>query len=133
MKIADSQFSASELITAPLKELIKNWFVLSPQMFDLPRCTHLERRRTSKQLAVDIRGQLTSQLQCAVDLNSEPGASLWLLALPIQEQGFHLNKQEFWDALHMEFTEYSESLCLRGFFYQEFILLLLPSTMQWFA
>ena len=47
----------------------------------------------------------TSQLQRAVDLNSEPGASSWLLtlALPIQEQGFHLNKQEFWDALHLRY------------------------------
>jgi len=33
-------------------------------------------------------------------LNSEPGASSWLTALPLGEQGFHLMKQEFWDALH---------------------------------
>ena len=46
---------------------------------------------------------LSSQLQRAVDLNSEPGASSWLLALPLQEQGFHLNKQEFWDAVHLRY------------------------------
>ena len=50
-----------------------------------------------------VKGHLSSQLQRAVDLNSEPGASSWLLALPLQEQGFHLNKQEFWDAVHLRY------------------------------
>ena len=36
-------------------------------------------------------------------MSSEPGASLWLLALPLQDQGFHLTKQEFWDALHLHY------------------------------
>ena len=35
----------------------------------------------------------TAQLQRAIDLNSEPGASSWLLALPLQYQGYHLTKQ----------------------------------------
>ena len=30
-------------------------------------------------------------------------SSLWLIALPIQEQGFHLNKQEFQDALRLRY------------------------------
>jgi len=36
-----------------------------------------------------------------MDLNSEQGTSLWLTALPLAELGFHLSKQEFWDALHL--------------------------------
>ena len=35
--------------------------------------------------------------------SSEPGASSWLLALPLQEQDFHLNKQDFWDAVHLRY------------------------------
>ena len=27
----------------------------------------------------------------------------WLTVLPLQDQGFHLNKQEFWDALHLRY------------------------------
>ena len=38
-----------------------------------------------------------------MDLNSEPGASSWLLVLPLQEQGFHLTKQEFRDGLHLRY------------------------------
>ena len=105
MKISDSQFKASQLITASLKELIikQSIYAKPPDVRSIKAQVHLDRRRTSKQLAVDIRGHLTSQLQRAVDLNSEPGASSWLLALPIQEQGFHLNKEEFWDALHLHY------------------------------
>jgi len=33
----------------------------------------------------------------------KPGASSWLTALPLAEQGFHLIKQEFWDALHLQY------------------------------
>ena len=36
-----------------------------------------------------------------MDLNSETGSSAWLTVLPLQDQGFHLNKQEFWDALRL--------------------------------
>ena len=46
---------------------------------------------------------LSSQLQRAIDLNSEPGASSWLLASPLQDLGYHLTKQEFWDALHLRY------------------------------
>ena len=38
-----------------------------------------------------------------MNLNSEPGSSSWLTALPLHDQGFHLNKQEFWDALHLRY------------------------------
>ena len=40
-------------------------------------------------------------LQSAVDLNSKLGSSSWLLALPSQDQSFHLYKQEFWGTLHL--------------------------------
>ena len=52
---------------------------------------------------MNVRGRLSSQLQRAVDLNGESGTSSWLLALPLQEQGFHLNEQEFWDAVHLRY------------------------------
>ena len=57
----------------------------------------------TKEHALEIRNSLSTQLQRTDDLNSEPGASSWLLALPLQDQGFHLTKQEFWDALHLRY------------------------------
>ena len=64
---------------------------------------HQGRRQASKERAEEVRNMLSPQLQRTVDLNSDPGAALWLLALPLQEQGFYLTKQEFWDALHLHY------------------------------
>ena len=58
---------------------------------------------TSKENDEEVRNTLSPELQRTVDLNCKPGASLWLLALPLQEQGFHLTKPEFWDALHLRY------------------------------
>ena len=64
---------------------------------------HTDRRLAYKEAAKDIRGHLASPLQRAMALNSETGSSAWLTVLPLQDQGFHLNKQEFWDALHLRY------------------------------
>jgi len=64
---------------------------------------HQHQRKVSKERALEIRDSLSLQLQRASDLNSEPGASSWLLALPLLDQDFHLTKQEFWDALHLRY------------------------------
>ena len=42
-------------------------------------------------------------LQRMIDMLSAKCASVWLTALTIQEQGFHLNKQEFCDALCLRY------------------------------
>ena len=104
-KFCDSQFDASLQITAPLKNLIISQAAHAhpPDTRSIRAQVHQHRREASKQRALKIRGSLTPQLQRAFDLNNEPGASSWLLALPLQDQGFHLTKQEFWDALHLRY------------------------------
>ena len=42
-------------------------------------------------------------LQRTIDMLSTECSSLWLTALPIQEQGFYLNKQEFQDASRLRY------------------------------
>ena len=42
-------------------------------------------------------------LQHTIDMLSAKCSSLWLTALPIQEQCFHLNKEEFQDALRLRY------------------------------
>jgi len=103
--ICDSQYAASQLITGPLKDLIVKQSVCAhpPDTRPIRAEVHQSRRVASKERAEELRSILSPQLQRAVDLNSEPGASSWLLALPLQDQGFHLTKQEFWDALHLRY------------------------------
>ena len=52
-----------------------------------------------------------------MDLNSEPFASSWLLPLPLHKQRFYLNKQKFWDAIHLRYgwnLLYVPSHCVCG-------------------
>ena len=64
--------------------------------------TQIDRRLAYKETAKDIHGHLASPLQRAMNLNSVMGSSAWLTVLPLQDQG-HLNKQEFWDVLHLHY------------------------------
>ena len=101
--ICDSQFAAFQQITAPLKELIFKQSVCAhpPDTRSIKAQVHQSRRMATKEHALEIRNSLSTQLQRTIDLNSKPGASSWLLALPLQDQGYHLTKHEFWDALHL--------------------------------
>ena len=44
-----------------------------------------------------------SQLR-SLELSMEPGAYNWLTALPIEDQGFHLDKRSFWDAIRVRYN-----------------------------
>ena len=100
--IANSQFTASIKITHSLRSLIVAQNLLAP-LPDVKAQIHQDRRSTLRGRASAIKSNLSSQSQRVLDLNSEPGASAWLTALPLAEQGFHLTKQEFWDALHLRY------------------------------
>ena len=103
--IADQQYDASIKITSSLKELILQQCqtALRPDVSAIKAKVHTDRRLAYKDKAKDIHSRLSPSLQQAMDLNSEPGSSSWLTALPLRDQGFHLNKQEFWDALHLRY------------------------------
>ena len=85
--ICDSQYSASQLITDPLEDLIVKQSVCAhpPDTLPIRAEIHQSRRVASKERAEEVRSILSPQLQRTVDLNSEPGASSWLLALPLQD------------------------------------------------
>ena len=56
-----------------------------------------------KEQADVIHTCLSLFLQWAKYLNSETGSSSWLTVLPLQDQSFHLHKQEFWYAFHLNY------------------------------
>ena len=37
------------------------------------------------------------------DINQEPGASSWISSLPLEDEGYVLNKQLFWDLIHIRY------------------------------
>ena len=102
---ADLQHDASNKVTNSLKDLIIQQSVTTrlPDVSSIKNRIHMDRRLAYKEAAKDVYSHLSSPSQYAMDLNSETGSSAWLTVLPLQDQGFHLNKQEFWDALHLRY------------------------------
>ena len=93
---AESEFNASKEVTAPLVELITN-----QSMSFKNDSTHanfiisaVNKRKVEQQKcdADRIRKELEPSSQRLIDCASEPGASAWLTALPIEEHGFCLSK-----------------------------------------
>jgi len=92
-------------ISTPLTSLIEHQFDdfylinSTPAKSDICKLKH----QHLSSLADSANSRLDPLLQQIVGLNTMKCSSLWLTALPIQEQGFHLNKQEFQDALSSRF------------------------------
>ena len=105
VEIAESQLRASKAITAPLKKMIveQSEQFTKPQLQSVKSALHREKCQANTAKAEQVKGEISSTLQRAMDLGTEKGASTWLTALPLQEQGFTLNKQEFQDALCLRY------------------------------
>ena len=103
MDIGDSQFDASVKVTAPLKQLIidQSSTTSPPDVHSIKADVHSHHRSVTKVRAQEVYAKLSQPLQRAMDLNSEKGSSSWLTVLPFRDQGFHLTKREFWDAIHL--------------------------------
>ena len=103
--LCEFQFSASKKISGPLSSLILEQSI----DFSIPSLLSIksEIRQARHQLLTsnfnDIKSRLDFTLQRNIDLLTTKCSSVWLTALPIQEQGFHLNKQEFRDALCLRY------------------------------
>ena len=62
-----------------------------------------QRRHNQAEEAFRLRENLPTNLQNAMDLGSEKGASSWLGVLPLTEHGFDLHKGAFCDALSLRY------------------------------
>ena len=51
----------------------------------------------------NIRSKLTTQQSRLNGINIEQRASTWLTTLPIEDKGYILNKQEFWDLVNIRY------------------------------
>ena len=102
---SDSQFSSSRLLSASLVTMIQQ----QTENFHIP-CLQQARstiRQSRQQIMTsslaNIKSRVDPPLQRTIELISVKCSSLRLTALPLQEQRFHLNKQEFRDALCLRY------------------------------
>ena len=105
VEIAESQQRASKAITLPLKNMIveQSHQFIKPQLQSIKSALHRDKRQTDAAKAEQVKEEIPATLRSAMELGTEKGVSTWLTALPLQEQGFNLNKQEFHDALCLRY------------------------------
>ena len=104
---SDDMLQASVKLTAPLVAIIatqdQTRDVNPDDILSARKEIRVSNRQHSEDQANAIYSQLTPQLKRCVDLAKERGASSWLSVLPLSEQGFHLHKGEFRDALCLRY------------------------------
>ena len=57
----------------------------------------------NKQLLNEIYSSVSEEKRKILKISNEKGASLWLTTLPLKDEGFHLDKQSFWDLLKIRY------------------------------
>ena len=62
-----------------------------------------ERRDGQSELLLELRSRMNDDLKRANDIACEIGSSNWLTTLSLEEMGFFLTKQEFWDAFRLRY------------------------------
>ena len=100
--------STSEKITAPLVALIlQQSHAYTPEakakQLRTRRISRTERKQRESLAATELKDRLPGDLQRALTVSSEKGASSWLSTLPIEEHGFALHKGAFRDALCLRY------------------------------
>ena len=65
----------------------------------------LKQEKDKKNVAIlsDLRSRMTREKIRGNDVAQLKGASAWLTALPVKDEGFVLNKREFFDALALRY------------------------------
>ena len=61
------------------------------------------RRRRNNVKLEELRSNMSDANKRLNDFNKEVGSSNWLTSLPMKEQGYALNKEQFWDALRIRY------------------------------
>ena len=104
---ADVAHEASKTITTPLvKKIVEQSTVLpSEEEVTKAKSTTIGMIKANEAAAIEeTKSKQNQDIQRVLEQNSQPGASSWLGALPLQEHAFNLNKGEFIDALSLRYN-----------------------------
>jgi hypothetical protein len=102
---ASHEYQSSQKISMPLKDMIveQRESFSKPQLQSIKASLRQEKKQRMEDMSQQVREQLPPAKQRMMDLLCEKGSSSWLSALPLQDQGFNLNKGEFRDALSLRY------------------------------
>ena len=101
---ADEQYNASLRITAPLAALIvQQETSISTACEEVQKVRNKIRKESRQRQENRAQTLKDGPMQRHLELASGKGATTWLEALPIKDQGFHLSRNEFRDSLYLRY------------------------------
>ena len=62
-----------------------------------------EKKIREEEKVIRVKHQLNPQKLKVYEATTEKGASNWVNSLPLKEQDFYLDKQTFWDSIHLRY------------------------------
>ena len=106
---ADFECNTSRTLSAPLAALIatQNTFALPDKEILINTTKNLKRERNTRVEATSasLDQRLTPKMTRTLSNESAERPSNWLNVLPLAEEGYVLNKEEFRDAMAMRYNE----------------------------
>ena len=105
---ASNEYTASKAIATPIVRSILShegsytYETHADQLSAVAEARKTKRHRSSSHVN-ELQSSLPPELQKAMDLSQEKGASNWLTMLPVEEFGFSLHKGAFRDALALRY------------------------------
>ena len=105
---AKNKLAASLEITAPLTDIIISQENKLPDAASVNLIRANVDKRNKELLASKVKhieDTSTPEINRAIDQASEKGASSWLNAIPLEENGFNLTKGEFRDAISIRYNK----------------------------
>ena len=107
-KNADSEYLYSQLATKKHTAALVEQQEIYKEDTTVSKATKssitLHRRTRNEELKKKILSSMSETGKLTMELASEKGASSWLTALPVQQFGYLLNKQQFTDALCLRYN-----------------------------
>ena len=101
--VAKQEYENSKMMTLHLKNLILG---RSEENVIIKAKSEIKQKRNEihKSTLEKIRSNMSDQEKRINEANQEIGSYNWLTSLPIKENNYNLNKDQFWDALRIRFN-----------------------------
>ena len=107
---ADFKYNASKTLSAPLAALVvtQNMFALPDEEILINTTKKLKRERIARvdAISTSLNQHLAPEMTRTISNASAKGPSNWLNVLPLAEEGYVLNKEEFRDDMAMRYSKH---------------------------
>jgi hypothetical protein len=94
---------ATEQLTRKIEEQVSEFDIDQDREKEVYNTIKRERRELEEKTLDDLRKRMNREMIRANDIAQMKGASAWLNALPLMEEGYTLNKREFYDAIALRY------------------------------